>query len=149
MSWRNARRFLPALLVTLSTGLPYLLATPVLAGETGVLMLHVLRCSTMSPITGAAVDVVLYRPGVGQIDADAGSTNGQGRVDFTFEDLEPGDQAQVTVTPSGENPDGDHTYYWVVPDDRAAGTWDVSDFEDDQCADARADKDGTIQCFYQ
>lgn len=118
------------------------------AGETGVLMLTVLRCSTSNPIQGAAVDVILYRTGVGQIDSASGTTTSTGYVEFTFDDLEPLDQARVTITPSGESPD-QHTFYWIVPDGRTLGHWDVNELATETCNDGLVDKSGVIRCYYE
>ena len=56
--------------------------------------------------------------GCGKIDSDSGYTNSVGYIEFTFTGLEDGDQAHVTVTPSGDDPDDSHAHVRVHDDGR-------------------------------
>jgi hypothetical protein len=124
-------------------------ATPVRAGSTGVLKLHVVDCVGMYELTDARVDVLIHRPDGGTVGSGTGYTNGSGYVEFTFGDLENNDEAHVTVTPSGQSPDSNHMYYWIVPQGRSSGYWDLSFLGDSLCQDGWYDqKNDIIECVY-
>lgn len=120
------------------------------ADATGTLMLKVWGCKTSNWISNAAVSVTVIRPGEGQIDSDSGYTDGSGYVEFTLDGLEAGDEAHVTVTPSGSGPDSDHVYYWVEPEGRVVGYWDTGVLGDSLCVDDWYDQEaGIIKCAYE
>ena len=126
-----------------------LAATPSWADSTGVLKLKVMRCLGSQWISNAEVDVILYRPGTGQIGSATGYTSSTGYVEFSFTNLQGTDQAHVTVTPSGESPDASHTYEWIQSNDRTAGYWDLGVQGDSQCEDIWFDqKADIIECLY-
>jgi hypothetical protein len=147
-----ARRFrIGLVLVTMGVALVGLSASrPARASDTGVLKLKVQWCAGSSWVTYGQVDVVITRPGVGQIDSDSGTTDNSGYVEFTFDSLENGDQAHVTVTPSGHDPDDSHVYYWVHDDDHAEVSWDLGIQGDSSCQDGYYnEKLNIILCLYQ
>ena len=78
-------------------------APPALAGVRGLLKLKVQDCYGSSWLSGASVDVTIYRPGVGTVDSGSGTTNSTGYVEIEFDDLEDGDEAHVIVTPADES----------------------------------------------
>lgn len=118
------------------------------AGDTGTLKLKVQRCLG-SWIAGADIDVTIYRPGTGNVDSGSGTTGLSGYVEIVFDDLELGDQALVTVTPVNEDPDSDHTYYWLDPDDRQDAAWSLDALTDDTCDDGWYDQSrNVILCLY-
>ncbi len=118
------------------------------AGDTGTLKLKVQRCLG-SWISGADIDVTIYRPGTGNVDSGSGTTGVSGYVEIVFDDLELGDQALVTVTPVNEDPDSDHTYYWLDPDSRADLEWSLDALTDDACEDGWYDQSrNVILCLY-
>jgi len=116
-------------------------AVPSLAGDTGVLKLKIRPCASSNWLETAKVDVVIYRPGVGNVDSTTGYTNASGYAEFTFTDLENADQARVTVTPKEMSPDSGHTYYWVSS---RAGLWDLSAQGDSLCQDGWYDEENNI-----
>ncbi len=119
------------------------------AGETGLLKLKVRPCSSTNWLSGAAVDVVIYRPGVGNVDSASGSTDSAGYVEFTFDDLTSGDQARVTITPVNMNPDTHHTYYWIPGRGRIPGYWDLGVSSMSICQDGWYDEtNNVILCLY-
>jgi hypothetical protein len=137
----------PLLLCLLMIGSAFV-STPARADQ-GVLKLMVLDCETSEPIDGAVVDVIIWRPGVGEIDSASGET-ADGYVEFTFDGLQDDDKAHVTVTPEGHDPDPSHCYYWVKPP-KDAGAWDLGVLLDSfgQCGDGWWDKDnGIFSCLY-
>jgi hypothetical protein len=122
---------------------------PAHASQTGTLKLKVLRCQTPQWIADARVDVEVRTPGGSTIDTAYGYTNNQGYVEFTFTNLDDKDEAKVTVTPSGEHSDGNHTYYWVAGSDRSPGLWDFDFQLDSLCSDGWYDQSNDIiQCVY-
>jgi hypothetical protein len=119
------------------------------AASTGTLKLKVWGCRASGWISNAAVGVVIIRPGSGQVDSDSGYTNSTGYVEFTFDSLEDGDEAHVTVTPSGGEADGSHVYHWIGPQGRTAGYWDLDTLIDSLCADDWYDQGaGIFKCAY-
>lgn len=127
-----------------------ILASGSMAAETGTLKLMVWGCRASGWLSNAAVSVSIIRPGSGQVDSDSGTTNGAGYVEFTFESLEGGDEAHVTVTPSGQASDSHHVYYWVVPEGRTEGSWALDTLVDSGCADDWYDQEaGIFKCAYQ
>lgn len=127
------------------------IATSGLAADTGVLKLHVARCMGGGAIDKAQVDVIIYRPGVGQVDGATGYTNSAGYVEFTFTSLAIGDEARTTVTPDGESPDAGHTYVWTTgPGDVGGGEFDLGSEEDSMCSDGWYDLSNRIfECLYE
>jgi hypothetical protein len=120
------------------------------AGETGTLKLKVRPCYSTNWLSGAAVDVVIYRPGIGNVDSASESTDSAGYVEFTFYDLSGGDQARVTITPVDLDPDSSHTYYWIPGRGRAPGYWDVGVSGMSVCQDGWYDEtNNVILCLYQ
>jgi hypothetical protein len=126
------------------------MATSSLADDTGVLKLRVARCDGGKLINNAKVDVIIYRPGLGQVDSAAGYTNGSGYVEFTFTSLEIGDEARTTVTPSGESADTGHTYFWIMgAGDSGGGVWDLGTTGDSMCSDTWYEQsNGIFECLY-
>jgi hypothetical protein len=126
-------------------------ATSSLAADTGNLKLMVARCDGGRWIANAQVDVIIYRPGTGQVDSATGSTNSSGYVEFTFTNLEIGDEARTTVTPEGEDSDSGHTYVWTMwPGDSAGGVWDLDVSVDSLCSDGWYNQNnGIIECRYR
>jgi hypothetical protein len=118
-------------------------SVPCTAGQSGDLKLKVRLCVGRDWLSGAEVDVVIYRPGVGEVDSDNGYTDGEGYIDFTFTDLENGDQAKVTVTPEGMPPDEGHIYYWNSGEGRA-GWWDLGIQGESICKDSWYDEQNNI-----
>ncbi len=113
------------------------------AGEPGTLKLMVTDCFD-TPLDGAYVEVEIHRPGYGTVTTDADYTD-DGYVAFDFSDLEDGDQARVTVTPSGMN-ESSHIYTWASGYADKPGLWDI-DTIIDGCEDTWYDKDeNIIQC---
>ena len=124
-------------------------STASLADDAGTLKLKVNRCPNTGWISGARVDVVVTRVNVGQIDSAAAYTDGKGYVEFTFTNLQGGDQATVTVTPSGESSDPNHWYRWVSGGGRSTGIWDLDINYDAPCADSWSDQtNDIILCEY-
>jgi hypothetical protein len=120
------------------------------ASLTGVLKLKVARCPDGQWISGATVDVVVVRPGYGQVASASGTTDSTGYVEFTFGNLEPDDEAHVTITPSGESPDGNHLYAWTLLPGGVAGFWDLGVQSDSGCSDTwYSEKTHTILSYYQ
>lgn len=119
------------------------------AAGTGTLMLMVTDCGDKA-IDQALVEVVLWRPGYGEIASDSDYTD-NGYVEFEFSSVQDEDQARVTVTPPGCNPDAGHVFYWKtsgLPQD--PGEWDLGVTIDSICVDGWWDKDaGIIQCVYR
>ena len=126
-------------------------ATSSLAAEKSVLKLMVARCEGGGSIGSAKVDVIIYRPGVGQVDSATGYTNSSGYVEFTFASLEIGDQARTTVTPKGESADSGHTYVRTMgPGDESSGVWDLGITGDSLCSDGWYDQNNRVfECLYQ
>lgn len=112
-----------------------LLAAPSTAGDTGVLKVKVRQCLGNNWIGGAAVEVSIQRSGSGEVDSAKGTTDGSGYVEFTFYDLEDDDEAHMTVTPDGMDPDAGHVYYWEVPGGRAGGAFELAADTDSICDD--------------
>lgn len=127
------------------------MATSGLAADTGALKLNVARCVGGGAIAEAQVDVIIYRPGVGQVDSATGYTNTAGYVEFTFTSLEIGDEARTTVTPDGESPDAGHTYVWTTrPGDAGGGDFDLGTQGDSMCSDGWYDLSNRIfECLYE
>lgn len=120
------------------------------AGDTGILKLKVRTCYSTNWLSNAAVNVSIYRPGVGEVDSAAGSTNGSGYVEFTFYDLVGADQARVTVTPNGLSPDSGHTYYWIPGRGREPGIFDLGIMGMSVCQDGWYDEtNNVILCLYK
>jgi hypothetical protein len=126
-------------------------ATSSLAAEKGVLKLMVARCEGEKWIDNARVDVIIYRPGVGQIDSATGYTNSSGYVEFTLGGLAIGDEARTTVTPEGESADSRHTYVWTMgPGDESSGVWDLGITGDSLCSDGWYDQTNRVfECLYE
>ena len=117
--------------------------------DTGVLKLKVMRCSGSGWLSGARIDVSVTRSGQGVIDSTTGYTNSSGYVDFTFTNLESGDESHVTVTPSGENPDSSHVYVWEFSQGYGGVGWDVGDTTDADCSDYWYDeRNDILLCLY-
>jgi hypothetical protein len=127
------------------------MATSSLAADKGVLKLMVARCEGEKWIDNAQVDVILYRPGVGQVDSALGYTNSSGYVEFTFASLEIGDEARTTVTPEGESADSRHTYVWAAGlGDQNDGSWDLGITGDSLCSDGWYDQNNRVfECLYE
>ena len=124
-------------------------ATQTLAGEAGTLKLKVSSCPGSSWLSGATVDVVHYRAGVGVIDKYAGTTDASGYVEIAMEGLEEDDEARVTITPSGMSPDDGHIFYWIPSQYRAIGYWDLGPTGDSLCQDGWYDQsNNTILAQY-
>lgn len=141
--------FMPVLLLIAALMCAPILASSGQAASAGTLKLMVWGCKGSGWLSNAAVGVGIVRPGAGLVDSDSGYTNSSGYVEFTFDDLENGDQAHVTVTASGSGPDSDHIYYWIVPQGRSAGYWDLDGMEDSGCTDDWYDQEaGIIKCAY-
>jgi hypothetical protein len=121
-----------------------LFASPAWSGDSGTLKLKVRQCLGNNWISGASVEVSIQRSGSGEVDSAKGTTDGSGCVDFTFYDLEDGDEAHVTVTPGGMNPDSSHVYDWVVPDGRAGGNFELAADSDSICDDGWYDMTNRI-----
>lgn len=123
---------------------------PAWASSPGQLKLRVARCSNGAWVSGAAADVQIYREsGGGPVAYGSGTTDGDGYVTISFSDLEDGDEAHVTVTPSGESSDNGHIYYWVDPGDRDAGTFDLGVSVDQSCTDGwYSQSSNVILCRY-
>jgi len=114
-----------------------------------MLKLKVCACAGMNWLNNALVEVGIYRQGSGQVDSDSGYTNSTGYIEFDFSNLEDLDEAHVTVTPSGQNPDSGHIYTWHAAGERAGGYWSINDETEDVCADTWYDeKENIIQCVY-
>ena len=133
MQTRSLR--LVVILACLALGIG-LTASPGAAGDTGVLKLKVRACLGSNWISDADVEVSIQRSGSGEVDSAKATTDTYGYVEFTFYDLEDDDEAHVTVTPSGMNPDASHLYYWVVPGGRTGGAFELSAEHDSLCDDA-------------
>lgn len=147
----HARRSLPvAAAVVFAAALVTLGLGPAWAGSPGQLQLRVARCSNGAWVSGAAVDVQIYHPsGGGPVAYGSGTTNGDGYVTINFSDLEDGDEAHVVVTPSGESSDSGHVFYWVDPDDRDAGIFDLGVTTDQSCTDDWFNQSSNIiRCRY-
>lgn len=144
--WNRSGLFLATVLVVLAA---VLIAQPAQAGSSGVLKLKVRQCYGSSWMSGASADVTIYRPGVGNVDFGSGTTNSAGYVEVSFDDLEDGDEAHVLVTPAGDMPSSNHTYYWANPDDREPGLFDVGILGDDACPDGWYDQiNNIILCLH-
>jgi hypothetical protein len=140
-------RFPALVLVLLGT---LLSSNPCGASLTGVLKLKVARCSNGAWLSGAQVDLVVYRPGYGQVTSTGGTTNSNGYVEFTVNGLEEDDEAHVTVTPSGESADDGHNYQWTLESGGMAGFWDLGLQGDSPCEDEWYDeKTRVVLCNYE
>jgi len=113
------------------------------AGNEDYLKLMVTDCGD-SPLDNASVRVVLHR-GSQQLERVSAYTN-DGYVEFMFDNLRPGDTAEVTVTPEGGQPDGDHMYTYVWQEGMNDPTiWDLGEFG--ACPDDWWEEDPqVIQC---
>jgi hypothetical protein len=127
------------------------MATSSLASDKSALKLMVARCDGEKWLENAQVDVIIYRPGVGQIDAATAYTNSSGYVEFSFASLAIGDEARTTVTPDDESPDSGHTYYWTMgPGDESSGVWDLGVTGDSSCSDGWYDQNNRVfECLYE
>ncbi len=96
---------------------------PALPGDPGILKLKICDCGG-SELSGAYVEVTVERDGYGEVATDDGYSNGGGHISFSFGSLEEGDEAHVTVTPVGGNPDDSHTYVWSDNGD-STSEWDL------------------------
>ena len=124
-------------------------ASPAIAGDTGVLKLKVKACNSLNWIVDGRVDVEVTRPGGGTIDTATGYTDDDGYVELTLTNLEEKDIAHVTVTPVGQSPDSNHTYYWVVDQGRTPGWWDLGGPAYSLCSDGWYDEgNDIILCMY-
>jgi hypothetical protein len=109
--------------------------------DTGTLKLMVASCQTGEWLSDAQIDVLIYRPGVGQVDSGSGYTNSTGEFDMTFTSLVVGDQARVTVTPKNGSPDSGHVYYWASGSgDQLGGVFDINSIGDSICMDGWYDQ---------
>lgn len=108
-----------------------------------LLKLKVIRCLTPVWISNAQVSAVIYRQGSGQIGSDSGTTNTSGYVELSFDDVEAGDNAVVTVTPNGEGADGDHQFS-CVDDGRGSCAWSVGPQGNKSCVDSWYDQANQI-----
>jgi hypothetical protein len=131
------------LTVVLAVIAAVVLVGPAQAGSSGLLKLKVRQCYGSSWMSGASVDVTIYRPGVGNVDSGSGTTDSVGYVEIPFDDLENGDEAHVIVTPSDDSQGSSHTYYWVGPKDRNPGIFDVG-IMDSPCPDGWYDEAANI-----
>lgn len=126
-----------------------LAAGPALASDTGVLKLKVQRCFGSNWIGNAQVSVSIVRPGAGEVDSDSGTTDSIGYAEFTFNDLEDGDEAHVTITPGGDTPDASHVYYWTEDESRSEMDFDLGPVYDAICQDGwYEEKDRIFLCLY-
>ena len=115
--------------------------------DTGVLKLKVRSCVGTNWLSNARIDVVIDRPGVGQVDSASGYTNSSGYIEFSFKSLQTSDEAHVTVTPSGQGADSNHVYYWNL--DGLANEWDLGVSSDSLCSDSWYDSTSRIfLCVY-
>lgn len=121
-----------------------LAASAAVAGETGVLKLKVRNCASTTWMSGAKLDVEIYRPGVGVVDSFGDATDAYGYVEFEMEGLESEDEARVTITPSGMDPDDSHVYVWVASRLRSPGYWDLGYQADSLCEDGWYDQPNNI-----
>jgi len=87
------------------------------------LNLMVTTCDS-DPLDGAEVVVNLYRPGVGIYGYESGYTD-DGVIEFALSGIECDDEARVTVTPIGGDPDSDHAYTYVGNCGDNPTTWDI------------------------
>lgn len=143
--WRSSAL---ASLILLLAGLPFL-AEKGHAGVTGVLKLKVKSCWSVGWLSDARIDVVIWRTGVGQVDSATDYTDNDGYLEIAFDDLEDEDKALVTVTPSGQSPDDDHTYYWILSQGYREGYWDLGTQGDSGCEDGwYSEKENVILCVY-
>jgi|GEM_PF-6734770 len=114
--------------------------------DTGDLKLKVRGCMGTNWLSNAKVDVVIYRPGTGKVDAATGHTDSSGYVKFTFTSLQSADEAHVTVTPVDKSPDANHRYTW---DQGVAGDFDLAAYGDSLCSDSWYDESNhVIECVY-
>ena len=95
------------------------------AGNEDHLKLMVTDCND-GVLDNALVCVAVHR-GSQKVARATGYTD-DGYVDFAFDNLLPGDEAAVTVTPAGGEPDGDHmyTYIWQEGQDNP-NAWDLDE----------------------
>jgi hypothetical protein len=115
--------------------------------ETGVLKLKVRGCVGTNWLSNARIDVVIDRPGVGQVDSASGFTNSSGYIEFDFKSLQTSDEAHVTVTPSGQGADSNHVYYWSLDD--LTDEWELGMSSDSLCSDSWYDSTSRIfLCVY-
>lgn len=113
------------------------------------LKLMVTDCSD-EPLDNVDVDVEIYRSGSGIIATDSGYTD-EGAITFGFWDLEYGDEARVTLTPSGSDPDDDHVYIFLGGEADDPTVWDLGGRvrTEDPCGDQMWDEEnGIIQSVY-
>lgn len=95
------------------------------AGSENDLKLMVTDCNGVV-LDNALVRVVVHH-GTQQVERVTGHTE-DGYVEFAFDNLLPGDEADVTITPAGGEPDGDHMYTYVWQEGQNDPTiWDLTD----------------------
>lgn len=135
-----------AAIVALVVALGLSALQPAFAGSPGQLQLRVARCSNGAWIANATVSVVIYHQTGGSPAASgSGTTDGSGYVTISFSDLEDGDEARVTVTPSGESADSGHLYHWAAPGgEREVGIFDLTTSLRQPCTDGWYDEPGNI-----
>lgn len=111
-------------------------------GSSGELKLKVRYCIGTTWVSNGAVDVVIYRPGVGNVDSGSGTTDSGGYVAISFTSLEKDDEARVTITPQNQSPDSNHTYCWA--EEGRSGYWALSIQSDSICSDSYYDQQNNI-----
>ena len=116
------------------------------AVDENYLRLMVTDCQDQ-PLDNAFVRVVLHHSGGGTLRQNSYTEDGY--IEFLFEGLSTGDVADITVTPSGQGEDQDHsyTYVWQENGDDPE-VWDLGS-NVTQCPDKWWDQDEqVIQCVY-
>jgi hypothetical protein len=139
--WFRVGLFLAVVLAVVATGT---IALPAQASGSGVLKLKVQPCFGSTWLSDASVSVTIYRPGVGNVDSGGGTTDSVGYVEISFDDLADGDEAHVLVTPPGDAPGSNHTYYCLQPDERYPILFDIGVLGDDTCQDGWYDRTNNI-----
>jgi hypothetical protein len=99
-----------------------------------------------SALDNASVRVVVHHAGSGSTDRVSGYTD-DGYIELSLGGLQPGDEARVTVTASGGDPDADHAYVWLG-NQNSGDHWDISD-QAVPCRDGWWNQnDQVIHCAY-
>ena len=99
-----------------------------------------------APLDNASVRVVVHHAGSGSSDRASGYTD-DGYIELSLGAMQSGDEARVTVTASGGDPDGDHTYIWLG-NQNGLSQWDVGE-QAVPCRDGWWNQnDQVIHCAY-